>query len=109
MNMRKFLQAAVCASILTVGAAAVSPAAWAQNTAPTVQASREAQKLLSIREVYDLLEKQGYRNFTEIELERRRRRDHEYEVKADNASGDYIKLRVDAYTGRIVSERRKRD
>jgi len=109
MNTRKFLYAAVCASVLAMGAVATSPSAWAQHSAPAAtQEPRAAQNLLSIREVYDLLEKQGYRNFTEIELERHRRRDHEYEVKADNVSGEYVKLRVDAYTGRILSERRRR-
>jgi len=108
MNTRKFLQTTVCASILAVGVATVSQAAWAQRAAP--RAHSEAQTMLSIRDVYDLLEKQGYRNFTEIELEYRvRRRGHVYEVKADHASGDYVKLYVDAYTGRILSERRRRD
>jgi len=110
MSTRKFLHAAVCASVLAVGAAAINPSAWAQRSAPAAtQVQDAAQTLLSIREVYDLLEQQGYRNFTEIELERRARRGRQYEVKADNASGDYVKLRVDAYTGRILSERRKRD
>jgi len=100
MNTRKFLQAAVCASVLAVGAA--SPAVWAQPAAQT-----QSQKLLSIREVYDLLEKQGYRNFTEIDLERRRRGPDAYEVKADNAAGDYVKLYVDAYNGNVLSERNR--
>jgi len=108
MNTRKLLQAIVCASALAAGGATVGPAAWAQNAAP-VTAQPQGETLLSIREVYDLLEKQGYRNFTEIDLERRGRRSQEYEVKADNASGNYVKLRVDAHTGRVISERRKRD
>jgi len=109
MKPRKFLQAAVCASVLAVGAA--SPAVWAQpapaaqHPAPAAQA--QGQKLLSIREVYDLLEKQGYRNFTEIDLERRRRGPDAYEVKADNAAGDYVKLYVDAYNGNVLSERNR--
>jgi len=106
LNTRKFLQTAVCASVLALGAASVNQAAWAQPAAPAVQAQGAAQGTLSIREVYDLLEKQGYHNFTEIELKRRGR---EYEVKADNASRQYVKLYVDAQTGRVLSERRRRD
>jgi len=104
MKTRTLLNAVVCASALTLGPVCLT-SALAQNAAPTAQVQQGAsQEMLSIRDVYDLLEKQGYRNITEIELKRRGR---EYEVKADNASRNYVKLYVDAYSGRILSERRK--
>jgi len=106
MKTRNLLTAAACASILGMGTLATLPPAQAQRDAPPAAQTRQSPaRQLSIREVYDLLEKQGYQNFTEIELKDRGR---EYEVKADNASRQYVKLYVDAYTGRILSERRKR-
>jgi len=105
MKTRTLLNAVICASALTLGSVPVT-SALAQNAAPAGQVQQQGapQGMLSIRDVYDLLEKQGYRNITEIELKRRGR---EYEIKADNASRNYVKLYVDAYTGRILSERRK--
>jgi len=109
MNTRTFLRAAVCACILTASAATVNQTAWAQSAATLENpVQSQAQTVLTIREVYDLLEKQGYRNFTEIELERERGRDDAYEVKADNASGDAVKLHVDAYNGNVLAERAQR-
>jgi len=107
MKTRKFLQAAVCAVPLALGAATLGPVAWAQ--APAAQQQAATQRL-SIRDVYDALEKQGYRNFTDIELEHGKRREAEhYDVKADNAAGEYVKLKVDAATGNILDERVRRE
>jgi len=106
MKTRKLLHAAVCSAALALGAVTLSQSAWAQRPASQEQS---AVQRLSIREVYDALEKQGYRNFTEIELEwRKRGRGEEYDVKADNAAGEYVKLRVDAATGNILDERVRR-
>lgn len=95
-------------SALAIGAAALAgTAALAQTATPQpapappapaatapVQAAPAAQ-ILTVRQVYDTLTAAGYRNITEIELEHGR-----YDVKADNAQGQRVKLRVDAQRDR---------
>lgn len=105
MKKPTIFHALMCASALTMGAAAfaqgtAAPQAAAAQAAVTAQDSRQTQ--LSVRDVYDAVEKQGYRNITEIELDKQR-----YEVKADDAQGQRVKLHVDPRTGKIESVRRK--
>lgn len=95
----------MCAAALTVGAAAV--AQTTSNIPPAVApaavtASQTHQGMLSVRDVYDVLEKHGYRHITEIELD-----DHQYEAKAVNSAGQRVKLHVDTRSGKIDSERRR--
>ncbi len=102
MKKQALFNAVICTAAMTAGAATFAqsaPAAAPAQAAPA--ATAPANQSLNIRQVYDLLEKQGYRNITEIELDRR-----EYDVKADNAQGQRVELDVDVHTGRILSEHR---
>lgn len=106
MKTPTLFNALIYVSALTVGAAAFAqstsvPAPVAALAAVATQPA--PQRPLSLRDIYDAVEKQGYRNITEIE-----RDDHRYEVKADNAEGQRVKLRVDADTGKIDSVRLKK-
>ncbi len=103
MKKQALLNALICAAAVTAGATAFAQSAPAAEPAPQAApaAAAPAAQMLTIRQVYDLLEKQGYRNITDIELDRR-----EYEVKADNAQGQRVELDVDVHTGKIVSEHR---
>ncbi|MPT29742.1 MAG: PepSY domain-containing protein [Achromobacter sp.] len=65
--------------------------------------SAPAAPILTVRQVYDTLTAAGYRNITEIELEHQRA----YDVKAENAQGQRVKLRVDAQTGAVLRSRIK--
>lgn len=92
--------------VLAAGSALAFGVAQAQATAPVAPAAlatAPAAQQLTIREVYDRLQAAGYRNMREIELERGR-----YEVKAENARGERVKLKVDARTGAVESERVRR-
>lgn len=97
-------------SVLTLGAATVAGAAALAQTAPqpALAAAAPAQSapaapILTVRQVYDTLTAAGYRNITEIELEHQRA----YDVKAENAQGQRVKLRVDAQTGAVLRSRIK--
>src|SRR3546814_1321104 len=87
-----------------LGAAAL--AAHAQTPAPAAVSSPAASgaqaPVWSIRQVHDSLEAAGYRDITEIELERDR-----YEVKARDGQARRVKLYVNARNGAI--ERTKLD
>ncbi|WP_175209790.1 PepSY domain-containing protein, partial [Achromobacter anxifer] len=65
-------------------------------------AAPAAAATLTVRQIYDTLTAAGYSNITEIELEHGR-----YDVKADNAQGQRVKLRVDAQTGAVLRSRIK--
>ncbi|WP_333904345.1 PepSY domain-containing protein, partial [Achromobacter insolitus] len=65
-------------------------------------ATAPASATLTVRQIYDTLTAAGYRNITEIELEHGR-----YDVKADNAQGQRVKLRVDAQSGAVLRSRIK--
>lgn len=97
MKTRHAVITSVLCSALLLGGVA-----QAQTTAPAAapQATTQQQTALTIRDVYDLLEKQGYKNIREIERERDR-----FDVKADDAQGQRMKLRVDMYTGEIIRSR----
>lgn len=89
----------LCSSLLLGGVA------HAQSTAPVAapQATTQegqTQPPLTIRDVYDQLEKQGYKNIREIERERRH-----FDVKADDAQGQRVKLRLDLYTAEVLRSR----
>ncbi len=92
-------------SVLTLGAATVAGAAALAQTAPqpAPAAAAPAAPILTVRQVYDTLTAAGYRNITEIELEHQRA----YDVKAENAQGQRVKLRVDAQTGAVLRSRIK--
>ncbi|WP_313389427.1 PepSY domain-containing protein [Achromobacter aegrifaciens] len=92
---------------LALGAATLTGAAavHAQTTAPAPAqpgATAPANATLTVRQIYDTLTAAGYRNITEIELEHGR-----YDVKADNAQGQRVKLRVDAQSGAVLRSRIK--
>ncbi|MGG4604640.1 PepSY domain-containing protein [Paenalcaligenes sp. Me131] len=97
MKTRHAVITSVLCSALLLGGVA-----QAQTTAPVTapQATTQQQTALTIRDVYDLLEKQGYQNIREIERERRH-----FDVKADDAQGQRMKLRMDLHTGDIVRSR----
>ncbi|MGS1009684.1 PepSY domain-containing protein [Achromobacter anxifer] len=90
---------------LTLGAATLAGAAavHAQTPAPAQPAATApANATLTVRQIYDTLTAAGYRNITEIELEHGR-----YDVKADDAQGQRVKLRVDAQSGAVLRSRIK--
>ncbi len=92
---------------LALGAATLTgAAAYAQTAAPApaqpAAAAPAAAATLTVRQIYDTLTAAGYRNITEIELEHGR-----YDVKADNAQGQRVKLRVDAQSGAVLRSRIK--
>ncbi|MBD9420058.1 PepSY domain-containing protein [Achromobacter sp. ACM04] len=92
---------------LALGAATLTgtAAVHAQTTAPAPAqpaATAPANATLTVRQIYDTLTAAGYRNITEIELEHGR-----YDVKADNAQGQRVKLRVDAQSGAVLRSRIK--
>lgn len=78
-------------------AAGLATAAYAQQTPQTAAADT-----LSVRAVLDKVEAQGYRDISEVEREHDR-----YEVKATDADGRRVKIKLDARTGEIVKTERK--
>lgn len=91
---------------LALGAATLTGAAAVHaQTAPAPAqpaATAPANATLTVLQIYDTLTAAGYRNITEIELEHGR-----YDVKADNAQGQRVKLRVDAQSGAVLRSRIK--
>ncbi|WP_088142377.1 PepSY domain-containing protein [Achromobacter xylosoxidans] len=91
---------------LALGAATLAGAAAVHaQTAPAPAqpaATAPANATLTVRQIYDTLTAAGYRNITEIELEHGR-----YDVKADDAQGQRVKLRVDAQSGAVLRSRIK--
>ena len=83
-------------SVAQAQAPATAPEAPAAVTAPAAQQ-------LTIRDIYDRVEAAGYRDMREIEWDHGR-----YEVKANNAQGQRVKLYVNASTGAIESTRARR-
>ena len=91
------LLAGVVLGAAALGAQAQMPTptqAPAAASSPAASAPKAA--VWSIRQVYDSLEAAGYRDITEIELERDR-----YEVKARDAQARRVKLYVNAHNGAI--------
>ena len=90
-------------------AAEVQPAAPLAAPAPAVAASAagmHGQLLgpkLTIRDVYDRLEKQGYRDFREIEWD-----DGRYKVKAVASDGRAVKIHMDGRSGSVLGIRHHR-
>jgi outer membrane receptor protein involved in Fe transport len=90
-------------AMLIAGSALSFWAAQAQTAAPaqaTQTAAAPAAPQLTIRDIYDRLEAAGYRDIREIEFD-----DGRYEVKAQNAKGERVKLKVNAATGAVEQER----
>ena len=58
---------------------------------------------LTIRDVYDRLEKQGYRDFKEIEWD-----DGRYKVKAVASDGRAVKIHMDGRSGSVLGIRHHR-
>ena len=79
-------------------AAGTATGAFAQQS-PAVQ---PANPTLSVKEINDRVEGQGYRNITQVEREGDR-----YEVKATTAEGGRVELYLDAHTGEVVKTKRK--
>ncbi|MGG4773714.1 PepSY domain-containing protein [Paenalcaligenes sp. Me52] len=98
MKTRHAVITSVLCSALLLGGAA--QAQTQPTTAAAPQATSQQQTALTIRDVYDRLEKQGYKNFREIEREHRH-----FDVKADDAQGQRVKVRVDMYTGEVLRSR----
>jgi outer membrane receptor protein involved in Fe transport len=90
-------------AMLIAGSALAFWAAQAQTAAPaqaTQTVAAPAAPQLTIRDIYDRLEAAGYRDIREIEFD-----DGRYEVKAQNAKGERVKLKVNAATGAVEQER----
>lgn len=100
--IRNTLAALALGAATLTGAAAVH-AQTAPAPAPAQPAATApANATLTVRQIYDTLTAAGYRNITEIELEHGR-----YDVKADDAQGQRVKLRVDAQSGAVLRSRIK--
>ena len=92
--------------VLAAGSALTLGLAQAQTAAPTpaaTAATRTAAPALTIRDIYDRMEAAGYRDIREIEFD-----DGRYDVKASNAQGERVKLRVNATTGAVEKTRIRR-
>lgn len=105
MRATQLLSAAALATTLVAGVALFAPvqaqiSPSATNAAPATQGAA----WLTIREVLDRLEAQGYGNFTEVERE-----DDGYEVKATNAQGQRVELDVHPVTAEVLKTEVKRD
>lgn len=83
-------------------AAEVPAAGSVVAASPTAALQRSAAVTpeLTIRDVYDRLAAQGYRDFREIEWEHGR-----YEVKAQSAQGRPVKVYVDGRSGMVLGLR----
>lgn len=98
MKTRHAVITSVLCSALLLGGVAQAQTQASPATAP--QATSQQQTALTIRDVYDRMEQQGYKNIREIEREHRH-----FDVKADDAQGQRVKVRVDMFTGDILRSR----
>lgn len=101
--IRAALAVAIAGSALAFGAAHAQSAAPAQAAQSVQAAAAPAAPQLTIRDIYDRMEAAGYREIREIEFD-----DGRYEVKARNAQGQRVKLKVNAATGAVEQERAQR-
>lgn len=83
--------------LLFAGSIVATPA-FAQDSRPPQAV--EARKALSIPQIYDKLTALGYWNIDKIE-----RDPGTYEIRANDKSGDRVKLYLDAQTGEVVEKR----
>jgi len=101
-NIRHFLAAIAASAAMTAGIAQAQ--ASAPSVAPAASAAAVSpQARLTLRDIYDRMEAAGYRDIREIEWDHGR-----YEVKADNARGERLKLYVNATTGTVEKTRVRR-
>ncbi|SDM38990.1 Peptidase propeptide and YPEB domain-containing protein [Oryzisolibacter propanilivorax] len=101
-NIRHFLAAIAASAAMTAGIAQAQ--APAPSVAPAASAAAVSpQARLTLRDIYDRMEAAGYRDIREIEWDHGR-----YEVKADNARGERLKLYVNATTGAVEKTRVRR-
>lgn len=98
--IRAALAVLIAASALAFGAAQAQSEAPAQ---PADVAAAPAAPALTIRDIYDRMDAAGYRNLRKIEFEHGR-----YGVKAQDAKGERVKLKVNATTGAVEQERVRR-
>lgn len=104
MRTTQLLTAATLVTALVAGTALLAPV-FAQSATPvTSMTTTQDASWLSIREVMDRLETQGYRDFTEIE-----RDDGRYEVKAIDAQGQRVEIDVHPVTAEVLKTEIKRD
>lgn len=104
MRTTQLLTAATLVTALVAGTALLAPV-FAQSATPvTSMTTTQDASWLSIREVLDRLETQGYRDFTEIE-----RDDGRYEVKAIDAQGQRVEIDVHPVTAEVLKTEIKRD
>lgn len=89
-------------AVLIAGSALGLGIARAQGEAPAQPAeavAAPAAPALTIRDIYDRMDAAGYRDLREIVFEHGR-----YGVKAQNARGERVKLKVNAVTGTVEQE-----
>lgn len=92
---------ALLAPVLAAAGIAAA-AAHAQQTPPAAQQTPAAVEVLPVRTLLDRVEAQGYRDIRQVERE-----DDHYEVKATDAEGRRVKLKLDAHTGALIKAERK--
>ena len=89
----------LAAALLAAGLG--TAAAHAQQTLQQTPQTAVVEPL-SVRAILDRVEAQGYRDITEVERE-----DGRYEVKAVDAEGRRVELKLDARTGEVIKAERK--
>lgn len=102
---RRHIALLAATALVAAGSAQAQTAAPVEAAAPAAQTTQAAPgtQRLTIRDVYDRVEAAGYRNQREIEFEH-----GHYDVKALNAEGARVKLKVNAQTGAVEQVRVKK-
>lgn len=105
MRATQLLSATALVASLVAGAALFAPVqAQTSPTATNAVTSTQNAAWLSIRELLERLEAQGYSDFTEVE-----RDDGRYEVKAKDVQGQRVELDVHPVTAEVLRTEAKRD
>ncbi len=105
MRATQLLSGTALVATLVAGAALFAPVqAQSSPTDTSAVTSTQEAAWLSIRDLLDRLEAQGYSDFTEVE-----RDDGRYEVKAKDAQGQRVELDVHPVTAEVLKTEVKRD
>ncbi|MBP2227656.1 hypothetical protein J2847_000938 [Azospirillum agricola] len=98
MNAVKLATAALATLVLGAGAHALAQTATPAVPAPTQTQTASVAAPMAIPELVNRLSGQGYSDISEIE----RKGDKLYEVKARDAQGRKLEMKVDARTAEIL-------
>lgn len=98
MNIVKLAAAAALATLLGAGAHALAQTAAPATPAPAQTQTASTAAPMAIPELVNRLSGQGYSDISEVE----RKGDKLYEVKARDAQGRKMEMKVDARTAEIL-------